>query len=172
MSDWIAIIKVLQCEMAEIPNARSPLPGISAINPLLFAPLKLRGTLGPGTFENTTVALLTNHIRINWPTKLGNQAVNSESVCVANGYIDFFICVVVFVTALTASSKVEWRPKVKQRIENSFCILCCSLVYGISLRLKGTKRLIDLASKSLCCRRYSFSDTLVRARTTSLIVTL
>ena len=74
------MIKVSQCEIAEIPKARSQRPGMSAINPLLLAPLKLRGTLGPGTFENTTVALLTNHIRINWPNKFGSQAVNSESV--------------------------------------------------------------------------------------------
>lgn len=86
--------------------------------------------------------------------------------------MEFFIEVVVFVTALTASSKVEYSPKVKQSIENSFLILCSSQLLGISLKLKGTNKFSDLVSKSLCCLRYSFKETLVSASTTSFIVTL
>lgn len=65
MSEAIAIYIESQWEIAEIPRAKSPFPGIKASTPRLLTPLNVSGTLGPGTLENTTVALLINQIKIS-----------------------------------------------------------------------------------------------------------
>lgn len=52
-------------DIAEIPNARSPKPGIIAKKHLAFVPLKTSPVLGPGTFDITTVAFDTTHIIIS-----------------------------------------------------------------------------------------------------------
>lgn len=64
---------------AVIPNARSPRPGTSAQNPTHLAPPNTSPPLGPGTFDMTSEALLITHIIINYPTILGNAAINCDS---------------------------------------------------------------------------------------------
>ena len=63
----------------EMPKARSPRPGIHAINPTPLAGPSdghYKGSFGPGTFDITTVAFDTTHIMTSWPTMPGNQAIN------------------------------------------------------------------------------------------------
>jgi len=57
-----------------MPNARSPIPGIKAPKAYDFLLLKTKGVLGPGTFDKTTVALLTIHIITSYPIRAGNHA--------------------------------------------------------------------------------------------------
>jgi len=57
----MAIMRVSPIEIAEIPKARSPDPGIKPIKPLDLTPPKTIDSVGPGTFEIATVALLEAH---------------------------------------------------------------------------------------------------------------
>jgi len=48
--------------MAEIPNDKSAIPGITPTSPLHLICPNFKAVLGPGTFERTTVALFTSQI--------------------------------------------------------------------------------------------------------------
>jgi hypothetical protein len=77
-----------------MPNAKSPIPGISPIIPLHFTLPKYSGFLGPGTLEKIMVALLITHIITSCPITAGNQAISSVSASTPKGYIDLFNFVV------------------------------------------------------------------------------
>lgn len=83
--------------IAEIPMARSPVPGMHAMKPTLYTPPGyFRGVTGPGTFERTIVALFTTYIRENRPITLGSSATSYPTALNEWGISPRFSAIVCF----------------------------------------------------------------------------
>ena len=170
-SDKIAIRRLSTWLIAEMPKARSPLPGMSPTMLLVMRPPSYcSGLRGPGIFEITNVAFRTIMYYTNCVIIPGNKPTTLASVYTPKGSTDLFSWLVEALVWARESCSSSHNLRGKIKIVKSFSSLKCRSVRGIYLVLYGIRVLIEFVWVSPWVRKYLLIERDVRLSTTSFTV--